>query len=247
VIAIVAGNPISRAALKARFEEVRRGPMGRHLPPQEGPATANVRRWIARELVNEAILMHEAGVAAVAPSSIDVERLVADVTRDVAVTEDDVRAYYERNPDLYRRAEARRIRHAILPDEIRARRAIELMAGDAPAEGGAGGGSPTSIEVHRGEFAGALEEALFQAAVGTTVGPIRTELGWHVARVEAVIPESRVPYALARVEIEMELLIAARIQAFDAWLAQRRDELAVFEAEFEHPGHPIHGLASHRH
>jgi [acyl-carrier-protein] S-malonyltransferase len=79
------------------------------------------------------------------------------------------------------------------------------------------------------------------------VGPIQTEHGWHVARVEVVVEESYVPYAEARPAIEAELLTAARASAFAVWLEQRRADLVTIEPEFEHPAHPFHGLPSHRH
>jgi peptidyl-prolyl cis-trans isomerase D len=102
-------------------------------------------------------------------------------------------------------------------------------------------------DVHLGEFSGPFEDAIFAAEPGAVIGPIQTEHGWHVARVEAVTPPSRVPYAEARPAIEAELVVAARARAFTTWLEHRRSILAVIEPGFEHPAHPIHGFPSHRH
>ena len=102
-------------------------------------------------------------------------------------------------------------------------------------------------DVHRGELSGPLEDAIFGAEIGAIIGPLRTEHGWHVARVEAVAEESSIPYAEARPAIEAELIDAARTRAFDAWLEGRRTALAVIEPGWEHPKHPIHGAPSHRH
>jgi [acyl-carrier-protein] S-malonyltransferase len=234
-VATVAGRRISVARLEERAAEVRRGPRGRHLPPGQvnewGPAWLSLRRWIVQELVTEEVLAHEARLAGIADSV----GLVEQVTREVTVAEDDVHAYYDRNGDLYRRPEARRIRHLVLPDEAGAREAAARI------------GAATVLEVRRGELSGLLEDALFGAAVGSLVGPIRTEHGWHLARVEGTTPASVVPYAEARTTIEAELLTAARSRAFDTWLEGRRKELAVVEPEYAHPGDPIHGVPSHRH
>ena len=51
----------------------------------------------------------------------------------------------------------------------------------------------------------------------------------------------------ARPVIEAELLAAARIRMFEAWLEGRRTALAVIEPGFEHPAHPVHGVPTHRH
>jgi [acyl-carrier-protein] S-malonyltransferase len=230
-VATVAGRRISVARLEERAAEVRRGPRGRHLPPGFGPEWQSLRRWIVQELVTEEVLAHEARLAGL-PDSVG---LVQRVTAGVTVPEDDMRAYYERNADLYSRSESRRIRHVLADDEVAARDAARRI-GVAP-----------ELDVRRGELAGPLEDAIFAATIGSIVGPIRTELGWHVARVEGTTPASVVPYTEARTAIEAELLTAARSRAFDAWLDGRRKALAVVEPEFAHPGDPVHGMPSHRH
>jgi [acyl-carrier-protein] S-malonyltransferase len=186
---------------------------------------------MVQELVTEEVLAHEARLAGV-PDRVD---LVERVTAGVSVSEADMRAYYERNGDLYRRPEVRGIRHLLLADEATAREAVDRI------------GAGSRLEVRRGELTGPLEDAIFGAAPGSIVGPIRTEHGWHVARVEDISAPSVVPYAEARSAIEAELLTAARSRAFDAWLESRRAALAVVEREFAHPGDPIHGMPSHRH
>jgi [acyl-carrier-protein] S-malonyltransferase len=158
-VATVAGDPIPVARLEDRLAELRRGPRGRQMVPPDGPGYLDLCRWVVRELVTEAVLAHEMA----ARGLDDAARLVAEVTAGVAVGDDEVRAYYDRNPDLYRR------------------------------------------------------------------------------------PDATIPFQEARASIERELLGAARIQAFDDWLEQRRQELAVVEPRFEHPAHPVHGLPSHRH
>jgi parvulin-like peptidyl-prolyl isomerase len=102
-------------------------------------------------------------------------------------------------------------------------------------------------DVHRGELSGPLEDAIFAAPVGATFGPIRTEHGWHVARVDAVCAPSCTPYAEARPAIEADLEAAERSRLFGAWLEERRAALAVIEPGFEHPADPVHGFPSHRH
>jgi [acyl-carrier-protein] S-malonyltransferase len=58
---------------------------------------------------------------------------------------------------------------------------------------------------------------------------------------------SVVPFGDVRAAIEADLLVAARARVFDEWLERRRRALVVIEPGFEHPGHPVHGVPSHRH
>ena len=208
------------------------------MPPGDGPESLNTQRWVVQELVTEHILAHEAEAAGVE----DVDRLVEHVTADVAVEEDAIRAYYERNRDLCLRPEVRLITHFVVDDPKTAQSLAQRLAGaESPASGG------DLLDVRRGELAGPLEDALFAAQEGKVVGPIETEHGFHVARLESVIPQSVAPYEDIRTVIEEDLLVAARERAFDEWLDGRRQALATIEPQFEHPAHPIHGIPSHRH
>jgi [acyl-carrier-protein] S-malonyltransferase len=213
--------------------DVRRGPRGRHMPPESaGPESTRAGRWLVQELVTEAVIEHELRAAGLSNAVALVER----VTADVAVPEADARAYYDRNPDLYARPEVRTVRHAVL---------AERSAAAAISRGGVAVGE--ELEVRRGELAGDLEDALFGARAGDTVGPVRTEHGWHVAWVDRITPASSEPFEEVRDAIAAELLAAARTRAFGEWLETRRNALAVIEPAYAHPGDPVHGLPSHRH
>jgi [acyl-carrier-protein] S-malonyltransferase len=250
-IATVAGRPIPVSRLDERIAELRRGPRGRHLPPDGTPGSADVRRWVARELVTEAVLLHEATTAGLAAAGQPlsamtgpmIAELVTRVTRSVAVPETEIRGYYERNRDRYLRPEWRRILHVLRRDAASAARvAHELADSAAQAVPGA-----ELRDLRRGELAGPFEDAVFRAAIGTVVGPLPSSHGWHVARVEVVVTESVVPYAEARPAIEADILAAARERAFAAWLDERRRDVAVVEPEFDDPASPLHGFPSHRH
>jgi [acyl-carrier-protein] S-malonyltransferase len=261
-IATVGGRHIPVARLDARLAEVRRGPRGRHLPPDGGEASVNVRRWIVQELVTEEILAQEIGSVgthgdeSARPSPMAIARLVDRVTGSVTVPESDIRGYYERNPDLYRRPEVRRVRHVLVADaaaaqavarRLEAGEAMEDVARTVSTDSGSRKGGGYLGDVRRGELAGSLEDALFGAEVGSIIGPYETEHGWHVARVEAVIPESTAPLAEVRGAIEADLRAVVRGRAFDEWLDGQRRALAMVEPEFAHPADPIHGVPSHRH
>jgi len=209
------------------------------------------RRWLVQELVTREVLIHEARAAgliepiAFGPGAVDVTaaalpgavvaRLFELVTRDVAVPEIELRAYYERNLDLVSTAEVRRVRHSVSRTEAEARTAAHAIeAGEL-------------WDLRRGEFSGPFEDAVFAAAPGDLVGPVESELGWHVARIERIDAPSIAGFEEARRGIEEELLAAARARAFGEWLEQRRQALSVIESNWEHPSHPVHGMVRHRH
>ena len=163
----------------------------------------------------------------------------------MTVTRREVRGYYVRNGDRYRRREARRVRHILCPDVATAQDAIRRL--DAGADMAALA-EAVSIDVgtrtrggelgdvHRGELSGPLEDAIFSAPVGTVFGPIQTEHGWHVARVDAVSAASCVPYAEARPAIEADLLAAERSRVFGAWLEASARGAGGHRARVRAPG-----------
>ena len=158
-VATVAGKPIPVSVLEERLALLRRGPRARHIPSQGSPGYADACRWVARELVTEAILEHEARACGLT----ELSQLVLAVTEGVVVPYADIRSYYDRNTDLYHQA----------------------------------GGT--------------------------------------------------IPYAEAEPSIHQELVLAARVRAFDLWLEGRRQALAIVEPGYEHPADPSYRFPSHRH
>jgi [acyl-carrier-protein] S-malonyltransferase len=98
-VATVAGQPISVGLLDERIARMRLGPRGRQMPPSGAPGYADMCRWVVRELVTESIVAHEIRLRRLT----HVSQLVLAVTQDVTVSDVEVRSYYERNLDLYRR------------------------------------------------------------------------------------------------------------------------------------------------
>jgi [acyl-carrier-protein] S-malonyltransferase len=103
------------------------------------------------------------------------------------------------------------------------------------------------VWLRRGEWVGPLEDAIFEAAIDAIVGPFELEQGWTVARLEAISPASGPATDELRTRIGLDLRRHARARAFDGWLDARRADLAEIAVEYEHPGHPVHGMVQHRH
>jgi hypothetical protein len=262
-VATVAGRPIPLAWVEARLASLLRGRLGRHLPPGESDEMRRLRRWIVQELVTRMLLLHEAEQArlwswpdggkgqdrhgASAPSLPDevVDRLVERVTGHVVVTRSQIDAVLERESQSHEQPEARRIRFVIAD---RASRAWSWMDGlDAGPTEDRELVRSGQMWLHRGEWVGPLEDAIFEADIGAVVGPFDLEQGWTAARLDAVRPASVPSIREARARVGAELLRYGRARAFEGWIAARRAALAEIELEYEHPGHPVHGIVQHRH
>lgn len=257
VVAQVAGEPITVGQVADRMAAIRRGLLA-PLLPHSGPEDRRSRRWVLRLLVTEAIVSHHAGFMAGRASISDAgglsvngvdgvraaaladaaQRLFDQVTSGICVTEEEVHGYYVRNLDRYRLPERRLLRYRSEKDPQSARLVAASLAGDAAG---------SRFEMRRGEFAGPFEEAVFAAQVGEMIGPIESELGWHVALVEAIFESGYAPFEQVRSYIESDLLSVARGRAFDQWLEQQRRALATVIPGWGHPGDPSLPDFSHRH
>jgi hypothetical protein len=229
--ATVDGRAITEERVAARLEAIRTGPLSYRLP-DAGPEDRRARRWVLRSLVAEEIVSRQAG-------SLDPADVFEEVTAGVAVSEEQLRRYYEHNSDLYDLPDRRRIRQhhaATLHHALLARWALAGGSRDFP-----------SFELRRGEFCGPFEEEVFAAELGDVIGPIGSELGWHVAAVDEVMEARRIPYEEVRREIEANLLGRAREHSFDLWLEQQRRDRAKVLPAWGHPGDPSLPDFSHRH
>jgi parvulin-like peptidyl-prolyl isomerase len=171
--------------------------------------------------------------------TIAAQGIFDEVTSGISIGEEDLRSYYVRNLDRYRLPARRLIRHRLEETLEKARQAAARLA--------SGAGDSPQWEIRRGDLSGALEDEIFQAQVGELIGPIESELGWHVALLEGIFDSGYQSFEGVRHEIESDLLSVARGRAFDQWLEQERRHLATVAPGWGHPGDPTLPDFSHRH
>ncbi|MDF3293893.1 peptidylprolyl isomerase [Streptomyces silvisoli] len=240
VVARVGGSVITTVELDERLAAIRNGPLGPRLPKDGTPAGVRLRRWVAQLLASEALLLHEAGHSVPShdgshPALDRAARALFDrVTADVMVSEAELFRYYRDNLDLWARPERRTVRQAVRNTRAQA---AAVRRDDL--------GAPETLT--RGQLSGPFEDAVFGAAPGAWIGPVRTVFGWHVAVLDGVEQGAVLPYDAVRESIHDDLLSAARGQAFDDWLAGRRAALIHLSPGYEHPGDPSLPDAVHRH
>ena len=121
----------------------------------------------------------------------------AQVAAAVTVSDAEVRADFDKNRETYGAVEQRRLSQLVLPDEAKAKAFAAAVAGGqsfAAAAAKATGASATDIALGlltRDKFAAATNAALadqaFAAKSGATIGPVRTDFGWNVVRVDEIV------------------------------------------------------------
>ena len=162
-------------------------------------------------------------------------RIGPEQVAGVTATDPEIAAYYNANQATYGAKEIRVISQAVVQDRnaanaiaSRARGGASFVAATAPA-----GLSAADISVGpqtRGEFASlagdAVAAAAFAAPSGGIVGPIQSDLGWHVVKVDSIRREGGKPLAAARAEIAAKLTADKRKEALTDLVAKVEDSIA---------------------
>jgi peptidyl-prolyl cis-trans isomerase D len=142
------------------------------------------------------------------------EGSLAQIEAGITVTEDDLQAFYAENKDRYIAPERRRARHILLATEADANAALARLKGGedfatlartlSKDTGSAEGGGDLGFS-DRNAFVKPFADALFAMAQGATRGPIKTDFGFHVIRLEGIEGGGTRAFAEVRADLEQEL------------------------------------------
>lgn len=150
-------------------------------------------------------------------AELRLDQLAAQVTPSEA----DLRAAYEKNKSRYVEPEKRHARHILIPfgkDDAAARKQAQDVFAQAKAgkdfgalakqysqdPGSANKGGDLGW-ADREQFKGPFADALFGMAVGEIRGPVKTQYGYHIIKLDEIQPGKVKTFEEARPELEAEL------------------------------------------
>ena len=141
------------------------------------------------------------------------EASVADVSGQVVVAESDLLDLYAKNKERYVEPERRRARHILLATEKEANDVLAQLKGGSDFEalatrlskdtGSAASGGDLGFS-EKSAFVGPFAEAVFAMKEGELRGPVKTEFGFHVVRLEAIQAGRNKAFAEVRADLEEE-------------------------------------------
>jgi peptidyl-prolyl cis-trans isomerase D len=142
-----------------------------------------------------------------------------DQVASMSVSEQEIADYYNKNQATYGARETRSVSQVVVPDQgtanaiaARAKGGAALAAAAAPA--GANAAVTTLADQTRDAYAGVAGDkaaaAVFSAPSGTIVGPLQSDFGWVVAKVDSVKSQGGKTLAQAHDEIAAKLDIDKR-------------------------------------
>src|SRR4051794_21242734 len=146
------------------------------------------------------------------------------LVRDVAASDQEIAAYYKANQATYGAKETRNLSQAVVPDQktanviaSRAKGGATLAAAAAPA--GSNAAVTTLVGQDRQAYASVAGDkaaaTVFAASSGAVIGPLQSDFGWVVVKVDAVKNEGGKSLAQAKAEIAEKLNTDKRKQAIE--------------------------------
>ena len=78
-----------------------------------------------------------------------------------------------------------------------------------------------------GELMPELEKEIENRSAGELVGPFRSNLGFHLVKVEKKLPSSVLPFEEVKDAVKNKLLADTQQERFDAWLAKAKQEIYI--------------------
>ncbi len=158
------------------------------------------------------------------PESADVAYIRVDrddLAGEVEVREEDLELYYQDNLDRYLQDEQRTARHILVEfgdddaaaearaQELLARldagESFEALAAEASDDGGTASNGGMLGTLTRSQLPGELGGAIFSMAEGEVEGPIRSDFGLHIVRLDDVLERGPLPLEQVRGELLSEM------------------------------------------
>ena len=121
------------------------------------------------------------------------QMVVNAVMKEIAVTDEETKAFYEQNQSRFQRGESVSAKHILVDDETLCLDLLaKINAGEMDFESTAKEFSTCPSKERggdlgqfgRGQMVPEFDSAAFEAEVGQVVGPVKTQFGYHLIKVE---------------------------------------------------------------
>ena len=156
-----------------------------------------------------------------------------EIMKDVTVEEQEMKDFYQSNIEHFYSKETVEAKHILTKEEDECKTVLTAILNgekefeDAAKEcstcpSGAKGGDLG--EFGRGQMVKEFEDAAFAAAVGEIVGPVKTQFGYHLIKVEKKNEAAAVPFEEAKEKINGMLLQQKQNQAYSKKYAELREK-----------------------
>lgn len=238
VLAVVAGENITNEDLDKYLENV----------PQEQRAYLSNPQFRAQYLeqlialrafskMGEEMKLDEteefAEIMENAKKDILAQMAMAETLKGIEVTDEDAKAFYEGNPQHFSKGATVSAKHILVKEEEECNTILEaIVSGEKEFEeaakesstcpSGARGGDLG--EFGKGQMVKEFEKAAFEAEIGQVVGPVKTQFGYHLIKVEKKNDATTVPFEEVEENIKKTLLQQKQNEAYNVKVKELKEK-----------------------
>lgn len=238
VLVKVAGKEITNADLDAYLENI----------PAEQRAYATTQ-YFREQYLEQIVMLHvlekladEEGL----DQTEDYQKMLENVVRDikarmamnmimnsVEVTDADAEAFYNLDPENFQKPETVSAKHILVDNEDACRASLiviqngmksfeEVAKETSTCPSGQEGGDLG--EFGRGQMVKEFEDAAFEAEIGAVIGPVKTQFGYHLIKVEAKNEARQFTFDEVKEQIKKTLLQQKQQQAYTEKIAELKEK-----------------------
>ncbi len=236
VVAVVAGEEITQEEFNLFLQAVPREQQAYLANPQFRKQCLD--QFIALRLyakLGEELKLDETeefqSMIANAKRDILAQIAMRETLKAVSVSEEEAAAYYEEHKEQYKKGETVRAKHILTDTEEKCAEILEAIEKneksfeDAAKEfstcpSGAKGGDLGAFG--RGQMVKEFEDAAFSAEIGAVVGPVKTQFGYHLIKVEEKNDEEIASFEETAASIRRILMQKKQKEVYDAKVAELR-------------------------
>lgn len=180
----------------------------------------------------------EEDVSAIVRSNLLAEKLRAEVTKEVTVTDEEVTTYYDENKDRFTTPATREVAHILVEEKAKADELYaklengadfaELAKKNSTDESSAeNGGRLPEPARQDGSLVPEFEKVAFELPTGTVSEPVKTQYGWHLIKaLEDTKPEVVTQFDQVKEDIRDQLLQERKNEVMSDWVAEIRAKYA---------------------
>lgn len=236
VVAVVAGEEITQEEFNLFLQAVPREQQAYLANPQFRKQCLD--QFIALRLyakLGEELKLDETeefqSMIANAKRDILAQIAMRETLKAVSVSEEEAAAYYEEHKEQYKKGETVRAKHILTDTEEKCAEILEAIEKneksfeDAAKEfstcpSGTKGGDLGAFG--RGQMVKEFEDAAFSAEIGAVVGPVKTQFGYHLIKVEEKNDEEIASFEETAASIRRILMQKKQKEVYDAKVAELR-------------------------
>lgn len=158
---------------------------------------------------------------------------MSEVMKDVTVDEAEVKEFYDANPQQFQKGASVSAKHILVKEESECQKILEQIQKEGKAfeeaaqefstcPSGSKGGDLG--EFGKGQMVKEFEDAAFAAEIGDVVGPVKTQFGYHLIKVEKKNEASVMPFEEVKGQLRQTVLQQKQNKVYAAKVAELKEK-----------------------